>query len=197
MTRDQRRDVEFAGRVKAAIILGELLAQQPVGADHDRLASAQDVLGRAVIEHQQVVADRVEGVDVAAGEQPAGIGERRAFLVEHAVAQLLGLPHFGGGLRRAAPRASRSGRATAGARVAREPARPGGRHRPAAAAAGPAARAQMRQAGISETAVCGLAGRDLPLNSSLRRGKRPGQRVLSESHQRPVDPKNHGSTAGL
>ena len=52
MTRDQGRDVELAGRIEAAEILGELLAQQPVGADHGRLACAQRGFGGAMVEHQ-------------------------------------------------------------------------------------------------------------------------------------------------
>ncbi len=90
-------DVEFAGGVEAAIFLGELLAQQAIGADHCRLAVRTSLA--VVVEHQQVVADRVECIDVAAREQPAGIGQRRTFLIENAVAQLLRLAHFGGGLR--------------------------------------------------------------------------------------------------
>ena len=56
-------------------------------------------VARGVVEHQQVVADRVIGIDVAAREQAPGVRDRRAFLIEHAVAQFLRLPHFGGGLR--------------------------------------------------------------------------------------------------
>ena len=52
-----------------------------------------------MIEHQQVVADRVIGIDVAAREQPARIGDGGTFLVENAIAQFLRLAHFGGGLR--------------------------------------------------------------------------------------------------
>jgi hypothetical protein len=35
-----------------------------------------------VIEHQQVIANRVIGIDVAAREQPARIGDGRALLVK-------------------------------------------------------------------------------------------------------------------
>src|SRR5262245_35997944 len=46
-----------------------------------------------------MVADCVIAIDVATGEQPPGIGNSRAFLVENVVAQFLRLTHFGGSLR--------------------------------------------------------------------------------------------------
>ena len=58
-------------------------------------------VARGMIEHQQVVAERVIGVDVAAREQAARIGDCRTLLVENAVAQFLRLAHLGGGLRQA------------------------------------------------------------------------------------------------
>ena len=98
VARDQRADVEFAGGVEAAIFLRQRLAQQPIGADHRRPVDGLPVAG-GMIEHQQMVADRVIGIDVAAREQPARIGDGGALLVENAIAQLLRLAHFGGGLR--------------------------------------------------------------------------------------------------
>jgi hypothetical protein len=51
-----------------------------------------------MVDHQQMVADGVKGIDVAAAEQTAGIGQCRALWLEDMVAQLLRLPDLGGGL---------------------------------------------------------------------------------------------------
>ena len=48
-----------------------------------------------MIEHQQVIADRVIAIDVAAGEQPAGVRDRGSLLVENPIAQFLRLADFG------------------------------------------------------------------------------------------------------
>ena len=98
MARHQPADVEFGGGVEAAVFLGQRLPQQTIGADHRRTVGVLAV-ARVVIEHQQMVADRVIGIDVAAREQPARIGDGRTLLVENAIAQFLRLAHFGGGLR--------------------------------------------------------------------------------------------------
>ena len=98
VARDQPANVEFARGVKAAVILGQRLAQQPISADDGRPVAGRAV-ARGVVEHQEVVADRVIAIDVAAREQPAGIGDGRTFLVENPVAQFLRLADFGGGLR--------------------------------------------------------------------------------------------------
>src|SRR5690348_4630985 len=45
VARDQRADVELAGRVKSAILFGQRLAQQPVGADHSRAIRCAAVAG--------------------------------------------------------------------------------------------------------------------------------------------------------
>jgi len=74
------------------------LAQQPIGADH-RLAVDVMSVACGMIEHQEMIADRVMGIDVAPREQPARIGEGGTRLVENAIAQFLRLPYFGGGLR--------------------------------------------------------------------------------------------------
>ena len=94
---DEAGDVEFAGGVEAAKVLCQRLTQQTIGADDRRPAGL--ALARVVVDHQQVVADRVIGVDVAAGKHPARIGDGRTFLIEDAIAQLLRLPYLGGGLR--------------------------------------------------------------------------------------------------
>ena len=100
---DQRIDVEFVRRVEAAELLRQRLAQQAVGADHrragiERVAVALfAILG--VIDDQQVVADRVVGVDVAARQQPRRVRDRRALSIENPVAQLLRLAHLLCGLR--------------------------------------------------------------------------------------------------
>ena len=52
VARDQAADVEFAGGVEAAMIFGELLAQQAIGADDGR-AIAGLAVARIVIENQQ------------------------------------------------------------------------------------------------------------------------------------------------
>jgi hypothetical protein len=51
-----------------------------------------------MIEHKQVVADCVIAINVASREQAARIRDGRAFLIKHAVANLLCLAHFGSGL---------------------------------------------------------------------------------------------------
>ncbi len=98
--RDQGADVEFAGGVETAILFSERLPQQPIGADDGRPIQ-RAAIARGMVEHQQVVADRVIAIDVAAREQPARIRDRRPFLVENAIAKFLRLPHLGGGLRQA------------------------------------------------------------------------------------------------
>ncbi len=118
VARDQRADVEFAGGVEAAILLRQRLAQQPIGADHRRSVGGLPVAG-GMIEHQQVIADRVIGIDVAAREQPARIGDGRHPLGRKRDSAA----SAPGALRRrsapAAPPASRGGRDSAVGRCAR------------------------------------------------------------------------------
>ena len=76
----QRRQVERAGTVEAAMRLGDLLAEEPVGSDQ-RLAGA-------VLDHQ-MIADGIERIGIPAGRDGRGIGPGRALLVEHPVAQPL------------------------------------------------------------------------------------------------------------
>ena len=86
MTRDQRGDVKLAGAVEPEIRLCDILAQQPIGADHPRTAAAP---ARAAVDHDQMVANPVERADVAANQLRGRVGERSAFLEEHAIAKLL------------------------------------------------------------------------------------------------------------
>ena len=66
MAVDEMVDVELASRIKPPMLLGDRLAKHPIGADHARPAQPL-VLAHRMIEHQQMIADRVEPVDVAAG----------------------------------------------------------------------------------------------------------------------------------
>src|SRR5476649_1354731 len=79
------------------MFLGQWLTQKPIGAYHRRFAGA--AVEGGVIDHQQMLADRVISIDVAACEQSAGIGDGGTFLVENSLAQFLRLANFGGGLR--------------------------------------------------------------------------------------------------
>ncbi len=113
MARHQVVDAKFARGIEAAMRRRDLLALQPIGTDHGRSVR----VAGGVIDHQQMFADRIETVGVAA-QQPRGEGRgRRTVLEEDAVAQALRAPDFGRARRRAALRASRAGRA------ARRPAR--------------------------------------------------------------------------
>src|SRR5579871_5924495 len=106
MALDQTADVEFSLGVEAAVAVGRVLAEQTIGADHGRLALERACAiarpgRRAVVDHQQMVADPVEIVLVAPCQQGAGVGDRGAVLVEHVVAQPLGAPDFFRGAREA------------------------------------------------------------------------------------------------
>ena len=81
---DQRRDVVFGGRVERADPRRRVAPDQPVGADH-RLGAA----AAAVVEHQQVIADLVVAVAVAALLLGPGERPRAHDVVEDAVAQRL------------------------------------------------------------------------------------------------------------
>ena len=84
----QAREVELGVGVKAPGFARALGRKQPVGAD--------DLL-RGVLAHDQVVAVRVERIDVEAAV--AAWQARAHFLREHAMAQCLRLDHFTAGLR--------------------------------------------------------------------------------------------------
>ena len=93
MARQQGGDVVFAGGVETAVALGDVLTQQAIAADDFFQAFGifrrqLAVLARhqCMIEHQQVIADFVETVGVALAGAGFGVGDRRHFLVEDAVA---------------------------------------------------------------------------------------------------------------
>ena len=121
VSRDQGADVEFAGRVKTAEVLREWLAQQPVGTNHGRTTRSVAVAS-CMIDNEQMVTYRVIAVDVAACEQPSGIGNGGTFLVKYLIAELLRLTHFGRGLRQPhfqRPDLPQGLRGPAGARIPR------------------------------------------------------------------------------
>src|SRR5262249_29405947 len=91
MAGNQTVEREFAGRVETAVTLGDLLAEKAIGGDDLRLAKAALA---AVVEHQHVVAEAIERIAVAPGDQRAHIGDRRHLLVKHSIAQLLGAFDF-------------------------------------------------------------------------------------------------------
>ena len=68
MARDQLGQFEFVLGIEAAGLRGPLLAQQPVGADDPAVVGA----GKRCVEHEKMVADRVEPVGVAAVDAPSG-----------------------------------------------------------------------------------------------------------------------------
>jgi hypothetical protein len=87
MTIDQAADIELVLGIEAAMVLRDILTQQPVGADH-RLLAAHRWFG-GVVDHQQMIADLVERILVALRQQGRGVGDRAAVLVEYAVTQFL------------------------------------------------------------------------------------------------------------
>src|SRR6266849_2255714 len=84
-------DIEFAGAVESARSLRDVLTQQSIGAD-DRRRSLP--LSCPVIDDQEMVAYRVEKVDVSPREIQRRVCDRRHLLVEHVVPQLLGPADF-------------------------------------------------------------------------------------------------------
>src|SRR4029079_17567893 len=85
-------DGVFAWGLEAVIAVRHLLAQHAIGADHARTAPAATIIGVAVIDHEQMIEDGVEGVLVAARQRGERAGHRRHLLVEHFVAEALRLP---------------------------------------------------------------------------------------------------------
>ena len=73
---------------------GDFLPQQAIGADHARARKPEHDPRPIVIDDVQVIADRVESIDVAPRNQGRGGGDRRHFLVEDVVAKPLGAAHF-------------------------------------------------------------------------------------------------------
>ncbi len=93
---DQGGDVEFAGAVEAAVPLRHVLTQQAVSADHRRLARRAR---RGVVDDEQMIAHRIERVDVAARQHRGRVRRRRHLAVEDLEAQPLRAPHVGRGPR--------------------------------------------------------------------------------------------------
>ncbi len=81
--------------------LRHLLPQQAIGSHHLGLGAAEHHLAGIVVQHQDVVADGVEGVHIAPRQPGGGVGNGGLFLVKDLIAQPLGLAHVA---RRAASR---------------------------------------------------------------------------------------------
>ena len=132
-----------------------------------------------------MIADGVDRHRRRAARTAGRVGDRRAFLVEHAIAQPLRLAHFGGGLRqphleRAEP-AERSAPAGARARP-----RPAGRHRPAASTSDSGTPAGGRRAERARTgcaASCGCRGWPWDFGPSRRRS-RESARISAPANRR-------------
>ena len=73
-----------SSRIEPAELLRRFPLDQPIGADHALGARAD-----RVIDHQQMVGDRVECIAVAPAGSRRRIGGRAHFLIEHPVAQRL------------------------------------------------------------------------------------------------------------
>ena len=91
MSRNQRRDVEFALRVKATMALGHLLAQQTVGSYQFAVAKRDRVRrhGRRRLNDNQVITDRIKAVTVDAEPGVLVFCAGAAFFIEDAVAEAL------------------------------------------------------------------------------------------------------------
>jgi hypothetical protein len=68
------------------------LSQQPVRSDNRRPGSTEARRGRGVIEHQQVIAECIEGVDVPPPQAGCRIGNGRHLFIENLIAQALRTP---------------------------------------------------------------------------------------------------------
>ena len=86
---DQWREVIFAGGIETVVRGGDRLAQQAIGADDMRAAI------KAVIDDEQMVADHVIRIDIAAFARHGGSRSRPHFIIEDLVAQRLGGGDFG------------------------------------------------------------------------------------------------------
>jgi hypothetical protein len=87
-------DVEFSGGVEAAVIFGERLPQKTIGSNDGRTIQ-RATIACSMIENQQMVANSVITIDIAAGKKPCRVWDRGAFLIKDAIAQFLRLPNFG------------------------------------------------------------------------------------------------------
>jgi hypothetical protein len=67
MARNQSADVEFVRAIESAVRFRHFLPQQPISADHSRRATQTPRL-RRVIDDQQMIAERIERIDIAARE---------------------------------------------------------------------------------------------------------------------------------
>ena len=99
MARNQSADVEFVRAIESAVRFRHFLPQQPISTDHGRRAPQPPDL-RRMIDDQQMIAQRIESIDVAPRKLRRRICNRAAFLVENPIAQLLRLPNLGGFLRK-------------------------------------------------------------------------------------------------
>ena len=93
---DQRIDGEFARAVEAEMGVRHALAQQAIGADHLRRAVQRRKRG---IHDDEMIANPVEGADVAPDKPGGPARDGAALLEEDLIAQLLRLSDFlfGGG----------------------------------------------------------------------------------------------------
>src|SRR5580704_13975069 len=88
MPSDEVINRELAGGVEPTMSQSDVLAQEPVGAD-DRGSMAEPLGPMRVVDHKQMVADPIEGIDVAACEEDLRVGDGRALLIEYPVTKLL------------------------------------------------------------------------------------------------------------
>ena len=84
--RQHRRNVVFRGGVEPAGAGGVNVAHQPVGADHGGLPV---LVGQRAVDHQEMIANLVELVEIAARFAHGRRRQSGHFLVEDAVAQAL------------------------------------------------------------------------------------------------------------
>ena len=80
----QRRKVEFLGGIEAVVGDGDRSPQQPVGAD-----DADGAVALVAVDHQQMVADRIEGIGVAPRRTHLRRRTSRHLVVEDPIAQRL------------------------------------------------------------------------------------------------------------
>ena len=90
MAGDQRLQLEFIVGVEAAGGRGDLLTQQPIGADDPAVVRP----GQSRIDHQKVVAKHVETVGIALFDGMDGAAPRTELVIEDAEAHFLRGGHF-------------------------------------------------------------------------------------------------------
>ena len=79
MASQQRPDVEFLSAIKAEIGLSDILSEHAIGPDYARFALSEAIAG-FVVNHQKVVADLVEGANVAPHQSCGALPLRRRLL---------------------------------------------------------------------------------------------------------------------